>query len=404
MLTDVACRQAKPREKDYKLPDRDGLYLLVKTSGTRLWRYDYRHAGKRKTLALGVYPEVSLTDAREELKAARKLVKAGACPMEARRRAKLVGDEAGTFGAVFQEWYAKMAPTWSATHAKAIKGRFETDLLPHLGHVAMAEIDAPLLLAVLQKVEKRNALYTVKRCRENAGTLFRYAIRTGRCRYDPSQDLRGAFVGHVEKHRPAIVDPDGVGELLRAIWFYAGSFVVRQAFRLSVLVALRPGEVRKLEWSEVCIEQREIRIPAEKMKMRSPHVVPLARQAIEILEETRELTGHGQYVFPSARHPRGDRPMSDAALTAALHRLGYQDQQSAHGFRSVFCSLLNETGRFNPDAIERQLAHQERDSVRAAYLHTQYLPERRRMMQFWADYVDELRTGNRPSAKIINLR
>ena len=404
MLSDLACRKAGPNEKDYKLTDRDGLYLLVKPSGTRLWRFDYRYGGKRKTLAIGVYPELGLPEARQALTAARKLLKAGTDPMEARRRAKLVADDAGTFGKVFEEWFSRMAPTWTPNHAKSIRVRFESDLLPHLGRVAMTEIDAPLLLGVLQKIEKRGALYTATRARENAGTLFRYAIRTGRCRHDPSQELRGAFVGHVERHRPAIVDPEGVGELLRAIWDYRGSFVVRQAFRLSVLVALRPGEVRKLEWSEICLEQREIRIPAEKMKMRSPHVVPLAKQAIEILRETHELTGRGQYVFPSARHPRGDRPMSEAALSAALNRLGFQDQQSAHGFRSVFCSLLNETGRFNPDAIERQLAHQERDSVRAAYLHTQFLPERRRMMAFWADYVDELRTGRRRRGEVVELR
>lgn len=403
-LTDTAISKAKPGPKPVKLSDAHGLYLLIAPSGLKSWRYNYRHQGKQKTCTLGDYPSLSLRDARIEHERLRAMVKAGTDPMEARRLEKLVPTDEGTFSAVYHEWYDKMSRTWSESHAKSIRDRLERDLLPDLGRMKMPEIGAPLLLAVLQKIEKRGALYTVKRARENAGTLFRYAIQTGRCTHDPSQELRGAFVGHKEEHRPAIVDPDEFGELLRSIWDYAGTFTVRQAFRLSTLFGLRPKELRKLEWGEVDFEAAEIRIPAKKMKMKSPHIVPLSEQAIAILRETQEVTGRGHYVLPSARNPRGDRPMSEAAVSAALNRLGYKDRHSAHGFRSSFCSLLNETGHFNADAIERQLAHQERDKVRAAYLHTQFLPERRRMMKWWADYCDELRLGKKSGrGKIVQF-
>ncbi len=396
MLTDTAIRKAAPRAKPFKLSDSRGLYVLVKPNGSKLFRYDYRVAGVRQTASIGEYPMVTLQAARDEHGRLWAMVKAGTNPGEVRRLQKLIPDDEGTFAAVYHEWVDKMSRTWSASHAKSTRDRFERDLLPDLGRMKMVDIAAPVVLAVLQKIEKRGALYTVKRARENVGTLFRYAIRTGRCKHDPSLELRGAFVGHVEKHRAAIVDPEGVAGLLRATWDYSGTFIVRQAFRLTALLALRPGEVRHLEWSEVDFDAGEARIPAEKMKMRSPHIVPLAPQAIAILRETHEVTGRGRYVLPSARNPHGDRPMSEAAISAALNRLGYKDLQSAHGFRSVFCSLLNEAGHFNPDAIERQLAHQERDKVRAAYLHTQFLPERRRIMKWWADYCDELRLGRQP--------
>jgi integrase len=403
-LTDIAItRKAKPGPTPVKLCDSHGLYLLVAPSGLKSWRYNYRHQGKQKTIVLGEYPAMSLHNARVEHQRLRDIVKAGNDPMEERRLTKLLPSDGDSFAAIYAEWHKKMSQTWSANHAKSMADRFEKDLIPDLGPMKMGDITAPILLGVLQKIEKRGALFTVKRARENVGTLFRYAIRTGRCRHDPSLELRGAFVGHVQKHRAAIVDPDGVADLLRATWEYTGSFVVRQALRLSALLALRPGEIRKLEWSEVDFEAAEIRIPAAKMKMKSPHIVPLAPQAIAILQETQELTGRGRHVFPSARNPRGDRPMSEAAVAAALNRLGYQNQQSAHGFRSVFCSLLNEAGHFNPDAIERQLAHQERDKVRAAYLHTQYLPERRRMMVWWANYCDELRTGKQRRGKVVKF-
>lgn len=403
MLTVTAIRNAAPGDKPRKLADRRGLYLLVKPNGAKLWRYDYRFDGKRKTAALGEFPMMSLEAAREAHERLWRLVKAGTDPMEQRRLAKLVPADVDTFEAVFREWLAKMTPTWSENHARATRERFEKDLLPDLGRMAMQDITAPILLAVLQKIEKRGALYLVKRARELTGALFRYGIVTGRCERDPAADLKGAFVGHVEEHRPAIVDPQAAGELLRVVWDYSGSFVTRQAFRLIILTALRPGEIQNLEWSEVDFDAAEVRIPAAKMKMKAPHVVPLSRQALAVLAETHELTGRGRYVFPGARNPRGDRPMSNAAISAALLRLGYRDQQTAHGFRGLFCSLANEHGHFNPDAIERQLAHHERNSVRAAYLHAQFLPERRRLMQWWGDYVDGLRTGQRRRGKVVNF-
>lgn len=403
MLTVTAIRNAAPGGKPYKLADRHGLYLLVKPNGAKLWRYDYRHGGKRKTFALGEFPMMDLATARAEHERLWKLVKAGTDPMEEKRLAKLVPAGVDSFAAVFLEWWGKMAPTWSESHAKAVRDRFERDLLPDLGRMPLKDITAPILLSVLQKIEQRGALYLAKRAREMTGTLFRYGIVTGRCERDPAADLRGAFVGHVEQHRPAIVDPAAAAELLRVIWDYPGSFVTRQAFRLIVLTALRPGEIQELEWAEVDFDAAEIRIPKEKMKMKTPHLVPLSRQALAILGETHELTGRGRYVLPGARNPRGDRPISNAALSAALLRLGFRDQQTPHGFRGLFCSLANEHGHFNPDAIERQLAHQERNGIRAAYLHSQFLPERRRLMQWWADYVETLREGRRRRGKVVNF-
>ena len=402
MLSDLACSKAKPGPKPVKLSDAHGLYLLIKPSGMKSWRYNYRHQGKQKTIVLGEYPHLSLLDARIEHERLRQLVKAKIDPMEERRVAKLVPESGDTFAAVFEEWHAKMTPAWSEGHTKLIRVRFEKDLIPDLGKLRMVDITAPVLLAVLQKIEKRGKLYTVMRCRENVGTLFRYAIRTGRCSHDPSHDLRGAFIGHVEKHRPAIVDPEGVADLLRAIWNYEGSFTTRQAFRLSTLVGLRPGEISNLEWSKVDFERREIRL-GEETKMKTPHIVPLSRQALEVLRETEEVSGHCRFVFPSARNPRGDRPMSNATITSALNRLGFQGKQSAHGLRGTFCSLLTESGRWSADAVERQLAHQERNKVRRAYLHAQFMPERIRMMQWWADHLDELRTGQPRRGKVLKF-
>jgi integrase len=337
---------------------------------------------------------ITLQAAREEHARIWAMVKAGTDPGEVKRLQKLIPDDEGTFAAVYREWVEKKSPTWSGSHAKSIRDRFEKDLLPDLGQMRMADITAPILLAVLQKIEKRGATYTAKRSRENAGTLFRYAIQTGRCQHDPSQALHGAFVGHTEQHRPAIIDPEPFGELLRAIWDYQGTFVVRQALRLSALFGLRPGEVRHLEWSEVDLVSGEIRIPAEKMKKTGlPHITPLTPQTIAILEETHEVTGRGRYVLPCARNPRGDRPMSEAGCSSAMNRLGYKGIHCPHGFRTSFSSLLNEAGHFNADAIERQLSHQEPNKVRAAYHRAGYLAERRRMMKWWADYCDELRLG-----------
>ena len=403
-LTDTAIRKTAPGDKPRKLADEKGLYLLIKPNGGRLWRYDYRIDGKRKTASLGEYPMMSLQAAREEHQRLWKLVKAGTDPMEEKRLNRLVPAGADTFEAVCLEWLEKMTPTWSDTYAETVRTRFEKDLIPDLGRMKMDEITAPVLLAVLQKIERRGALYLVKRAREMTGTLFRYAIRTGRASHDPSRDLHGAFVGHKEENRPAIIDPEEFGALLRAIWNYSGTFTVCQALRLSALFGLRPGEVRHLEWSEINLPAAEIRIPADKMqKTGLPHITPLAPQAITVLQELHEVTGRGRYVLPCARNPRGDRPMSEAAVSAALNRMGYQGKHTAHGFRSSFSSLLNESGLWSADAIERQLSHRETNKIRAAYHRAEYLAERRKMMVWWANYCDELRQGKPTRGKILKF-
>jgi integrase len=402
-LTDIAItRKAKPGPTPVKLCDSHGLYLLVAPSGLRSWRYNYRHQGKQKTIVIGEYPDLSLLDARNEHARMRKLVKAGTDPMDERRREKLVRPDGDSFCAVFEDWFAKKSPGWTPRHAGRVRERFDNDLLPHIGKLPIAAIDAPLLRGVLDRIYNRGARYLAGRTREYAGAVFRFGISRNLCRHDPAHDLREEYP-HKAKHMPAIVDPAGVAELMRAVWDYEGTLQTRQAFRLTALTGLRPGEIRHLEWSDVDHERAEIRISAEKMKMDGAHVVPLSRQAIGVLEEMAPLTGHGRYIFPNYRRPAGDRPMSENALTAALHQLGYKGKHSAHGFRSTFCSLANESGKFSADAIERQLSHGERNSVRAAYLHTEYLPERRRMMQWWADYLDELRTGKPTRGKVVKF-
>jgi len=392
-LTDAAVRNAKPTEKPRKLSDEKGLFLLIQPSGSKYWRQKYRFEGKEKLLALGVYPDVSLAEARARRDEARKLLANGVDPSafkQANKRAEqaIVKD---TFEAVAREWFTKYSPNWSESHGSRIIRRLERDVFPWLGKRPIAVITAPELLEVLRRIEDRGALETAHRAHQNCGQIFRYAVATGRAERDPSGDLRGALPPAKVKHHPSITEPKAVGELLRAIDGYSGSFVTKCALRLSPLVFVRPGELRQAEWSEIDLDGAEWRIPAEKMKMRAPHIVPLAGQAVEILRELHALTGGGRYVFPSVR--TADRPMSENTVNAALRRLGYaKDEMTGHGFRSLASTTLNEQG-WNRDAIERQLAHAERDSVRAAYNYAEHLPERRKMMQHWADYLDGLAKG-----------
>ena len=297
-----------------------------------------------------------------------------------------------TFEAIAREWITKKSSGWSEGHTDRTLRRFEVDIFPEIGALSIKSVDAPILLKVLQRMEKRGVTDTVLRARENCGAVFRYGIATGRCSQDPAASLRGAIIAKPVKHHAAIIDPQLFAQLLRDIDGYGGTLAVKCALRLSPLLALRPGEVRNLEWSEVNLSGQEIRIPGRKMKMKSDHIVPLSIQAIDILMEIQPLTAQGRYVFPSSRNPRGDRPMSENTINAALRQLGYEKEtHSAHGFRSSFSSICNEKLNFTSDAIERQLAHAERNKVRAAYLHTEFLPERRRLMQAWADYLDQLR-------------
>ncbi len=393
MLSDTAIRQAKPALKPRKLFDASGLYLLIAPTGGKWWRLKYRFEGKERLLALGTYPDVGLKQAREKRDAARKLVADGIDPGAERKAAKaaLVQRTAGSFEAVAREWFEKFSAGWAPTHAATIIRRLERDVFPWLGTRSAGEIAAPDLLTALRRVEARGALETAHRIHQVCGQVFRYAVATGRAQRDPSADLRGALPPVREKHHAALTEPKQVGALLRAINGYKGTFVTRCALRLAPLVFVRPGELRKAEWSEFDLDGATWRIPAARMKMRSEHVVPLSRQAVEILRELKPFTGAWRYVFPGAR--TAGQPMSENAITAALRRMGYErDEMTGHGFRSTASTLLYELG-WSADAIERQLAHAERDGVRDAYNRAEYLAERKRMMQAWADYLDSLAVG-----------
>jgi integrase len=399
-LTDTTVRNAKPESKPRKLADEKGLFLLIHSNGSKYWRFKYRFEGKEKLLALGIYPDVSLAQARQRRDEARKLlaneVDPGVYKQEAKRARK---DMAGnSFEAIGREWYAKHSPNWAPSHGDKIIRRLERDIFPWIGSRPVAEITAHILLTTLRRIEERGALETAHRAHQNCSQIFRYAVATGRAERDPCVDLRGALPPAKEKHHPSITDPVAIGELLRAVEGYRGSFVTKCALQLAPLLFVRPGELRRAEWSEVNLENAEWRIPGEKMKMRAVHIVPLCSQAVSILQSLHSLTGEGKYVFPGVRTV--SRPMSENTVNGALRRLGYsKEEMTGHGFRSMASTLLNEQG-WNRDAIERQLAHAERDSVRAAYNYAEHLPERRKMMQAWADYLGSLKTG----AKILTFK
>jgi integrase len=398
-LTEVKVRNAKGRATAYKLADSRALYLLVRPDGARYWRMDYRWHGKRRTLALGVYPAVTLSEARTRRDLAKKQLALGIDPSAQRRRDKIASKaaSANTFRLVSEEWMAKLEREGRAV-ATLNKIRWLLSLAgPLIGEQPISTITAPALLNVLRRVEARGRYETARRLRSTCGQVFRYAIATGRAERDLSADLRGALTVPKAKHRSAITDPLAIGAMLRAIDGYDGHPVTLAALRLAPLVFVRPGELRQAEWNEIDFEQEEWRIPGAKMKMRRPHRVPLSRQALTILRALHLITGNGRFVFPSIRS--SVRPMSENTLNAALRRLGYsKDEATTHGFRSMAAVRLNEMGRWNADAIERQLAHQEPNAVRRAYTHAaEYWPERREMMQVWADHLEAWRDG----AKIV---
>ncbi len=394
-VKEITFRNAKPREKAYKIPAERGLHMLVKPNGSKSWRFKYRFLGKEKLLSIGIYPDVSLADAIEARDNARKLltkkIDPGLNKQIEKRSSKLAAEN--SFEAVAREWYVKFSTKWTPSHGERILRRLEKDIFPWLGQRPVSEITAPELLSALRRIENRGAIETAHRAQQNCGQVFRYAIATGRAERDPSIDLRGALAPTRQKHHASITNPHAIGELLRAFNDYQGHFVTKCALRLAPLLFVRPGELRKAEWSEFNFTEAEWRIPAAKMKMRETHIVPLSTQAITILKEIRALTGNGQYVFPSIRSNK--RPMSENTVTGALRRLGYtKDEMTGHGVRSMASTILNEQG-WNRDAIERQLAHAERNSVRAAYNYAEHLQERRKMMQSWADYLDELTANNK---------
>jgi integrase len=400
MLNDTRVRTIKPSKRPVKLSDSGGLYLLIAPHGSKLWRLAYRFGGKQKSLAMGAYPTITLKAARDNREEAKRLLANGIDPSTQRRLEKQIASTGNTFKAVAEEVLAKMEKE-GRSEATLTKKRWLLDFAyPTLGDRPIAEITAPEVLSVLRRIEARGRYETARRLRSTCGTVFRYAIATSRAERDPTTDLRGALTSPKVHHRAAVVDPVGVGALLRAIDGYDGLVITKAALRLAPLVFVRPGELRHAEWAEFDLVAAEWRIPAAKMKMRRAHKVPLSRQALDILRELQPISGAVRFLFPSVRSTA--RPMSENTLNAALRRLGYgTDEMTAHGFRAMASTRLNEMGGWNPDAIERQLAHQEQDDVRRAYVHAaEYWPERVRMMQAWADYLDELREGGKVAPQV----
>jgi len=393
-LTDTAIKNAKPGAKPIKLSDEKGLFLLLSPAGGKWWRLKYRFGGKEKLLSMGTYPEVSLKDARQRRDDARKLLADSIDPGANRKAMKATKTEraANSFEVIAREWFARKSPGWAKSNADKIIKRLENDAFPWMGERPIAEITPPELLKVLRRMEERGAVESAHRMRNYCGQIYRYAIATGRAERDISADLRGALAPPVTEHRAAITDPKAAAELLRAMDGYQGSFVTKCALRLAPLVFVRPGELRKSEWTEIDLDKAEWNIPAERMKMREPHLVPLSTQAVEILRELHALTGEGRYVFPGAR--TNGRPMSDNAVLAALRRMGFaKDEMSGHGFRAMARTILDEVLQVRPDFIEHQLAHAVKDPNGRAYNRTAHLAERRKMMQQWADYLDKLKAG-----------
>jgi integrase len=409
-LTDTFVKQAKHSGKPAgdKYSDGAGMYLLVKAAG-RYWRQDYAFAGKRKTLALGVYPEVSLAKARQRRDKARELLADGIDPAVAKRAEKLATSAAAanTFEAAAREFHANQAGGWSPRYTTRWIERMEKDLFPYIGRLKLTEITAPMLLDALRKVEKRGANETAHTLRQTAGQVFRYGIQTGRCERNPVADLHGALKPIVVKHMAAVLEPLKAGELLRAIDGYTGQPATRAALTLSALLFQRPGNIRQMEWAWIDFDKAMLTIPSVQMKRRlaqklngRPHLVPLSDQAIACLNEIKPLTGHGRYVFPSLR--TGERPMSENTVNAALRRLGFTgDEMTAHGFRAMARTLLIERiPGISPDVIEAQLAHGKSGPLGMAYDRAEFMEQRRQMMDVWADYLDKLRVG----AVVVPLR
>jgi integrase len=389
-LSDLSIKRAKPAAKPRRLFDGAGLYLEVSPGGGKWWRFKYRFAGKEKRLSLGVYPDVDLKKARKRTAEARQLLADGIDPSVNRKAVKAAREDsaANSFEVVAREWIAKQMPTWAENHGGRILARFENDIFPWIGKRPVAEVTAPELLETVRRIETRGALETAHRALSTCGQVLRYAIATGRAQRDPSSDLRGALPPVKGEHLAAITEPQRAAELLRMIEAYEGTLTVRCALRLAPLVFVRPGELRAAQWTDIDLDAAEWRYTVTKTN--TPHIVPLSTQAVAILRELKPLTGRGRYAFSSIRSSQ--RPMSDNAILAALRRMGIsKEEMSGHGFRAMARTILDEVLGFRPDFIEHQLAHAVRDPNGRAYNRTAYLPERKKMMQAWADYLDVLK-------------
>jgi len=389
-LTKTLLRNASAGQKAYKLYDFDGLYVLVNKNGSKYFRFDYRFDNIRKTLAIGVFPDMSLDEARERLREAKKLLAQHIDPCEQKKQVRQAQiDSLVTFGQVAREWIAKYSISWRQSYHDTIMSRMNANILPYFENRPINDITGRELLSLIRLIEDRGAYETSHRVLSICDMVFRFGFATDKCDRNPAADLRGALVPVKTQHRAALVKPGDVARLLLSIEAYSGSFVVKSALRLAPLVFVRPGELRHAEWSEIDLETEEWRIPAEKMKMARNHIVPLAPQAVAILKGLYPLTGRGKYVFPNPR--TGERPMSENALLAALRCMGFQKHEmTAHGFRSTASTLLHEQG-WPSEIIELQLAHVDTNKVRSAYNQATHLSKRREMMIAWADYLDSLK-------------
>ena len=395
-LSDIQLRTVKPTEKPRKLFDGGGLFLLVTPSGGKLWCLKYSFAGKEKKLSLGAYPVMSLAKAREERQNSRELIVQGIDPGEARKKKQEQVRE--TFEDVAREWHKEYSSTWETGNTEKIRKWLESDVFPIIGSSPIAEISAPEILGMLRRIVARGAAYTATRIKIVCGQIFRYAVATGKAERDPTADLKGALAPVKTTHRPALTDPIEVGPMLRMLGGYNGSPMVKAALGLLPLLFVRPGELRTMLWEDVDMEKNEWSYVVNKTK--TPHIVPLAHQAVGLLQELYPLTGPSGYVFPSAR--TDTRPMSDMAINAAMRRMGIDTKTeiTGHGFRPMARTILDEVLGFRPELIEQQLAHCVRDPLGRAYNRTSYLAERKKMMQAWADYLDKLKAG----AEIIRIR
>ncbi|KHL06411.1 UNVERIFIED_CONTAM: integrase [Mumia flava] len=392
-------RNTKPADKPIKLFDGGGLFLHITPAGQRYWRLKYRFAGKEKLLALGVYPDVGLKEARDRREEAKRLLGEGIDPSVERKVQKVATVEraANSFEAVAREWHGKYAPGWSDSNSKKVLARLENDVFPWLGGRPIAELKAPDLLTVCRRVESRGALDTAHRVLQTCGQIFRYAVATGRAERDPSGDLRGALPPAKGKHYAAPTDPKEVAGLLRMFDGFTGTFVVKCALLLAPMLFVRPGELRQAEWVDVDLDAGEWRFVSSKRDV--PHIVPLATQAVAILRDLHALTGHGRYLFPGARDKA--KPMSEVAINAALKRMGIDTQKefTGHGVRPIARTILREVLGFEAEVIELQLAHRKKDPNGQAYDRVAFLAVRKQMMQAWADYLDEIKAG----AKVIPM-
>lgn len=397
LLTDASIKNAKPQEKAYKKQDGAGLFLIVEASGKKWWKLRTVFAKKENSFSLGEYPTVTLASAREQRDVIRKQIAVGVDPAVARKEEKAKAGGAGSFEEVAREWYDRFNGGWSKGYAIDVSGGLEKDVFPYIGKRQISEITTQELLAVLDRIKART-LETAHRIKTICGQIFRYAIQAGKANYNPADSLKGALPTRRPKHMAAPTEPKDIAPILRMLDGYTGSFVVACALRLAPLVFVRPGELRQAEWAAIDLDAAEWRFKASKTEQ--DHLVPLSRQAVEVLRDIQQLTGDGRYVFPSARGTI--RPMSEATVNAAMRRMGIdtKTELTGHGFRAMARTILDEVLKFRPELIEHQLAHAVRDPLGRAYNRTKHLPERKAMMQAWADYLDKLKAG----AEIIPIR